>query len=200
MKPTPAQERMRQVFEQGATEKIKADRSYIQSYQCLVEYFSGLNELTNNDLIRGMHMVYGWMPTILHINKDKSETLPDEALAACQKAMQEGDLSTTELKVLKAYVNRSIVGASKLLHFLVPDRYPIWDLKICRFVHGEKSNNHTANNVATYDQYVKDIRALQADPQFPAFHRKVEKQLGYSVSGIRALELVMFLNGESSAN
>jgi hypothetical protein len=41
--------------------------------------------------------------------------------------------------------------------------------------------------------------ALQLHPRFSRFHTAVEAKVGYPVSGLRALELMMFLGGRGAA-
>ena len=43
-------------------------------------------------------------------------------------------------------------------------------------------------------QYVALLKELATKAEFPALHSSVQKKLGYNVSPLRALELVMFLN------
>lgn len=170
---------------------LKQD-SYIRSYRNMLGYFEGIGQLTSKDIVVGAHMVYGWMPTILHLNKESSD--PDELRCILQSVKDDkADLSEGELITIKRYINNSVVGASKLLHFISPDRYPIWDSKIFRFTHGHTPHQYQVNNPVTYLKYRQKMLALEQHPKFPEFHASVNSKLEYEVSGLRALELIMFL-------
>jgi hypothetical protein len=64
------------------------------------------------------------MPTILRV--DKKNTDPQEVVRILQ-AVKDGnaDPSTDDLTTPKQYMNNSMVGASKILHFVAPKQYPI---------------------------------------------------------------------------
>ena len=85
-------------------------------------------------------MVYGWMPTVLELYIANPERDLAEA-ARLTKAKNDGDLTDAEVVYLANVVNRSLVGASKLLHFVAPDKYGIWDSKIYRFVFWRKPSS-----------------------------------------------------------
>ena len=166
--------------------------SYILSYRDMLGYFEGIGQLTSKDIVVGAHMVYGWMPTIVHLNKDGSDL--GEILHILQSVKDDkADLSEDQLITIKRYINNSVVGASKLLHFISPDRYPIWDSKIFQFTHGHMPHQYQVNNPVTYLKYRQNMLALEHHPKFPEFHASVNSKLKYEVSGLRALELIMFI-------
>ncbi|WP_202949473.1 hypothetical protein [Paraburkholderia hospita] len=134
------------------------------------------------------------MPTILDINPG---TLPrtDLRLAASYltKARRE-PLQHDDLAALKRLVNNSMVGASKLLHFVAPQRHAVWDSKVFAFCFDRYGYNYEVNNVRNYESYLSALKELMTDRRFDSFHAAVCSKVGYPVSGLRALELVMFLN------
>lgn len=176
---------------------VPHDGSYIKSYPHFLSYFAEREVLTDVDVVRGAHMVYGWMPTILEINPG---VLPvtDLQLAATylNRARQEA-LTKADLEALKRLINNSIVGASKLLHFVAPERYAIWDSRVYAFARGQYGSHAAVNSVTNYLGYLQERDKDIADERFPAFHRAVCKKVGYEVSKMRALELIMFLNAPS---
>ncbi|KPQ01685.1 hypothetical protein [Marinobacter sp. HL-58] len=187
-------ESLERVFDLSFEHEIDEGKqdSYLLSYRDLLEHFEGINHLTSKDLVVGAHMVYGWMPTIVHLNKKDSD--PDETLHILQSIKNGNtDLSEDHLITIKHYINNSVVGASKLLHFIRPDQYPIWDSKIFEFTHRRERQQYLVNNPATYLQYRAKMLELEQQPGFPRLHAFVNSKLGYEVSGLRALELVMFL-------
>jgi len=176
------------------TEIPKGD-TYLRSYPYLVEYFEGLDQITFGDAVRGAHMVYGWMPTMLRMgrgfkNGDDSEL----AIKALNSVKRRDQLADEELKSVMAFTNNSIVGASKLLHFISPDQYPIWDSRIYEFVHGKAPHGYQVNHLGRYLEYKALIHELEKKPACDLLHRSMSEKVGDKISRVRALELVMFLN------
>ena len=139
-------------------------------------------------------MIHGWMPTILELYPEQGRSGLDAAAQTLAKARAGSALSDKEIETLAALVNNSLVGASKLLHFVAPNHFPIWDSKVYSFVHEKRPHYYRVNSVETYKQYVALLKDLTTKPKFPTFHDSVQKKLGYNVSPLRALELIMFLN------
>ena len=110
-------ENLERVFDPVLDPTIRIEGTYVQSYPRMIKYFEKIQELTIGDVVVGAHMVYGWMPTILHVDKKKTD--PQEVVRILQ-AVKDGnaDLSTDDLTTLKQYMNNSMVGASKLAMFL----------------------------------------------------------------------------------
>ena len=185
---------MRNVFDLENTTEILADDSYIVSYPHLLSYFAGKTSIGAEDVVCGAHMVYGWMPTILELYA-KPATL--DFLGAAEllsKARDTGTLTDDDLIKLSRLVNNSLVGASKLLHFINPNRFAIWDSKVYSFVFNERPHNYRVNQIVKYRDYLETLRELQRDQRFNPFHISMNNKIGYPVSPLRALELVMYLN------
>lgn len=185
---------MADVFDLEPHTRVLQDDSYILSYPHILSYFSGKATFDAADLVRGAHMVYGWMPTVLELYPEPPN--PDLAAGAAllTKAKSTGELSDQEIDSLAAIINNSLVGASKLLHFVAPDQFAIWDSKIYAFVFEKKPHNYRVNEVASYRSYLNMLARIRGDARFNAFHASVNRKVGYSVSPLRAVELVMFLN------
>ena len=128
--------------------------SYIKSYESILDFFNDI-QLNENSLIQGAHMVYGWMPTILNINKHDLDT--QNVILSLKKIHKEID--EANLNVIRKFMNNSTVGASKLLHFMYPEKYPIWDSKICEIITG-KSHYQKIQNIPFYINYCQAIQNL----------------------------------------
>ena len=61
------------------------------------------------------------------------------------KAKQGLRLEAWEIDALAGLVNNSVVGASKLLHFVAPQTYAIWDSKVYAFVHERRPHHYRVN-------------------------------------------------------
>lgn len=187
---------MKDIFDLEAKTTIDTDNSYITSYPHILSYAREIQTFSASDVVRLSHMVYGWMPTVLDLHFPQGGLSLENAAQLLQQAKDTGDLNTQELSSLKAMVNNSMVGVSKLLHFVAPEHYAIWDSKIYTFCHGQQAYDYRVNNVNQYETYQDQLRLLLDDERFPAFHNSVNQKSGYSVSTLRALEIIMFLNAE----
>ena len=100
-------------------------------------------------LLAAGYAVYGWMPTILKRTENlvplsefviEVRALPFfGALPIVQRAVAQ------DQGVVLRSLNNSVVGTSKLLHFLMPDLFPIWDSRIAKlFGFNGRHNSPTA--------------------------------------------------------
>lgn len=181
--------------------KIKPDidenqKSYYISYIEFLEHFKRIKEFKKHDVIVGIHLIYGWMPTICHL---KSEDFAEAATILNKVKRGKPLLKKEELNKLKDVFNNSIVGTSKLLHFINPENYPIWDSNVCRYLNIPA---HKANNISVYLQYIDTCRNIIEQCKGEIAHvKKVMKEfepykVQNEISDMRAVELVMFTNGQ----
>ena len=181
---------------------IDKENSYIYSYPAMISFFKNKDILTTNDVIVGIHMVYGWMPTILAIkgihNIEKATNILNK-LKHYNKdtVIWKIDNIEEDLELLKLIFNNSIVGVSKFLHFMKPELYPIYDSKIYRYIKEEEPYNYRVNDVSSYLMAIKTIEAVSKDKRAGDFHKSVQNKVGYPISKIRAIELIMFLNSSN---
>jgi hypothetical protein len=185
---------MEDVFDLEPTTKILADDSYILSYPHLLSYFENKTSFGVEDVVRGTHMVYGWMPRILNLNAGPIKLDLVEAAGILTKAKSTGSLTNSDLAKIASLAGNSLVGASKLLHFIAPNSFPIWDSNVYAFVFNERPHNYRVKQISKYRKYLDILNKLKADPRFNRFHMSISSKIGYEVSPLRALELVMYLN------
>jgi hypothetical protein len=185
---------MLDVFQMELSTSIAKDVSYLLSYPYLLNYFSTKSSFTPEEVVCGAHMVYGWMPTILELSPEKSNIELSEAAGILNTVKDTGTLSNSQIEHLSRLVNNSLVGASKLLHFISPRTFAIWDSKVYSFVYTEKPHNYRVNDISKYLHYLELLNRYQKDDRFRTFHASVNKKIGYTVSPFRALELIMYLN------
>jgi hypothetical protein len=164
--------------------------SYVKSYESIIDFFNDI-QLNENSLIQGAHMVYGWMPTILNITKHDLDT--QNVLLSVKNISKEID--EANLIVLIKFMNNSNVGASKLLHFIYPEKYPIWDSKICEII-TDKSYPQKVQNTLNYINYCEAIQNLinEFPENLKNFKREFEEIFKYKISNVRAAELMLFLS------
>lgn len=105
------------------------------------------------------------------------------------------DITNAELDRLIKLVNNSLVGVSKLLHFARPDKFSIWDSRVYRYFYQEKPHNYRANDISKYRRFVDTFPEVINHEGFRRFFDSVIDKMGYEVTPIRAIEVMMFLNG-----
>jgi hypothetical protein len=167
--------------------------SYRQSYPEFINYFAGIPTIERHNLIIASHFTYGWMPTILNLDLSNG----DLVISLLNRARGPELLKVEDLQILKLCVNNSLVGTSKLLHFINPAVYPIWDSNIFRFYSGKK-HTYGISSPQTYLSFLTDLHQISDNPEVTELYNLVMKVLGYSVTRIRALELIMFEAGRLS--
>jgi hypothetical protein len=169
--------------------EISNDVSYVDTYPEFLAYFQNIDEIEEHHLVIASHFVYGWMPTIL--KKLDLENV-DKVLALLNKVKSEDYLlETDEIKKIKSCVNNSLVGSSKLLHFINPDNYAIWDSRIVRYLTG-KTKYSVVRKPALFLDYQKRMREIAGNKDFKKLHEKINKHFKYPISPMRAIEIVMF--------
>lgn len=185
---------MRDVFVLERTTEINPNDSYIVSYPYFLDYFSMKTSFEVEDVVCGAHMVYGWMPTILDLYLGPNKLTLGEAAKLLSEAKSSGNLTDNEMSKLACLINNSLVGTSKLLHFIAPNSFAIWDSKVYSYIFNERPYHDRVNHVKKYRKYLGVLVELQGDQRFSKFHSSMNKKIGYEVSPLRALELVMYLN------
>jgi len=187
---------MRDVFELERTTNIPAT-SYILSYPHILSYFADRGPLDVADFVRGAHLVYGWMPKVLNLHTRPPDLTLAQAASLLESARTQGTISDEHLSALVCVINNSLVGTSKLLHFVRPDVFPIWDSNVYGFVFEEKPSDSRVRNIAKFRAYVRRVNAIRSEERFGDFYASVNLKVGYEVSEPRAVELIMFLNAPS---
>lgn len=162
--------------------------SYNKSYCHFVKYFKDKQQLTEHDLIIAANFTYGWMPTILEFKSDEF----DLAVSIVNKAKQSKRISDEELLVLKKLMNNSIVGVSKILHFINPNVYAIWDSRVCNFLTG-KAHAYKVQKSGLFWAYLDLCQKVAAAPEFEFIHRNYQEKVGYEITPMRTVEQIMFI-------
>jgi len=156
-------------------------------YNEFIAFFKEKKHLDFNDIVVAAHMVYGWMPTMLRL--DTSEI---EAVLKVLNRVKYGHLaSLEELGLIRSMMNNSMVGPSKLLHFIHPDNYAIWDSRIYRYIFGTINQNQIAK-ADNYHDYLNVVKTLTANNRFLRVHDFVQESMNVSYSKLRTAEIVMF--------
>lgn len=162
--------------------------TYLISYPHFIQYFNNVKTITFHELTIGINFTYGWMPTIFDyrsdqftvvlniLNRHKSGTIPND----------------NEMNILRNNFNNSIVGTSKLLHFINPNLMPIWDSRVYKYLTEENAHGYRVDNISNLRQYIAFCNILICDPRFNQAKSRIENIVGYSMSPMRITDLVMY--------
>jgi hypothetical protein len=132
-------------------------------------------------VIQGSLMVYGWMPTILEVKKRTGYGTVNIDLAEMVAKRLEDRDDNHGLR----FVNGSLTGTSKFLHFWRPDYYAIWDSRIYKAITGRS---------------VQHFLSVKYDTQYQIYCDTLRKLSEGKSGGIRLLEKKLFIRGGSDAS
>jgi len=166
-----------------------AGDSFLLAYPEFLRYFQDLVHIERHHLVIAANFTYGWMPTMLRFKTEDIETAAD----VLNRAKSEEMISNQDILCLTHLVNNSLVGASKLLHFVNPRRYSIWDSRVYRYLHGGFSL-YQLQRLRNYLAYLEVCRETIAHPTFGSVNASINRKVGYAVTPMRAVELVMFMS------
>lgn len=166
--------------------------SYHQSYSSFINFFESKSksELNLDDIVIGMSFTYSWMPTMLTI--DILDGQGSRLVSVLNKVhLSKEYLNENDLRDLKKAMNNSLVGSSKLLHFISPEIYPILDSRVMEFLFGGSSYERITQP-QFYLDYVEYMRNLAKHPVVTNITKKLNLELESNLSSLRALEFSMY--------
>ena len=169
------------------------EHTYHKAYYYFVKYFSDKDILTEQDLVIGANFAYGWMPTIMNFKSNDFE----KALDILNKARGSERISSDEILILKSLINNSLVGVSKLLHFVNPEIYAIWDSRVCHFLLG-KSHKYIVEKIELYWDYLDLCQRIAVSEDLKQIHVLFESSIQYKVSKFRVVEQLIFINSSTT--
>ena len=179
------------VFENILSESLKfippTEDSYIKTYPEFIQFFKNINSISKYDLVISSHFVYGWMPTIIELKFQDMEGV----LKLLNKAKNGAMLMIEELELLKSTINNSLVGLSKLLHFINPVDYAIWDSRIYRYT-SDKKSSYGIGNTQLYLNYLSKLNEIESHVDFDKIKKNISAHFEYEISSKRVIELLMF--------
>ena len=178
----------------ASTYNIKND-IYVEMYQYYVNFFKEKDTLNNSDIVIGVGFTYSWMPTIL---KRSNLSNIDQVTKILNNVKQSIEISDDDLLLLKEFSNNSLVGASKLLHFINPEDYAIWDSRVFKFLNNnEAAHKYKLEKVHVYRQYLSYLSNLKTSGTLDNIVATLKAKIGYPISDYRALELLFFLGSKN---
>lgn len=193
-------------------EDIERMISYLMSYPAIVNYFRSLSEMNRSGFVAGIFMIYGWMPRVLRLNcgetlkegdfieiRDFLLKLQRCGLPEALDCLDEGGVQS--LEKLRHLTNNSVVGMSKLLHFINPIVFPMYDSNLGEIFGG-------FNDSSSYVEYVKGFNdiCLEFASDISKFGRServvnLKVKFGYDekfvLSYVRLVESMLFCLGKN---
>ena len=177
-------------------ENLKAEEYlYNFTYPEFIKYFNNINTITKHHLIIGINFIYGWMPTAFNF---RSENF-DQALRILNDAKRGLNPTETELELLKGLLNNSLVGTAKLLHFINPDVFAIWDSRVYRYLTGKEPHSYRIGNCKSYLSFLGYCKLLTTEVEYDSVHQSICYKFGVKMTKLRTAELIMFINGTKKA-
>lgn len=190
----PQSQQVAWIVDQANTITIPHADSYLQTYPHLINGIKSLMPLNQDKLLIAGSSIFSWMPT-----QSKIDTTLLSASLAIITNLKTHALTKENLmqlaKTFRTIRGNSVVAASKLLHFLHPDEYPIWDSRIRR----EYKYSPTADpEEDKYIHYYKNVKLLIADSQVKTACANLNARInaaGYpgTLTTTRLVELCLFL-------
>lgn len=182
--------------------KLKAQsqtNQLLTTYGPMLEFAErNKTKIDETTLIGLAHMAYGWMPTMI-----QNISIKDFSDWEC--SITTGSLDKMFLMNVMSLTNDSIVGASKLLHFLNPDLYPIYDSRVYKTILGKEKHNYS-KDVENYICYARKLRLLVKAPKGDSTILKIEKELEKKkfipskCSKIRILEVCLYASASKNSS
>ncbi|MFA4939123.1 hypothetical protein [Brevundimonas sp.] len=164
------------------------DRLWFDGYRAYLGYFADLKFEPDVSLREhgALAMAWSWMgrapfgDTRAHYNE----------AATAIRVMRFSEPTVEHLESVAIWSGNSMVGASKFLHFLLPDKFAVWDSRVAREAYAIAGTNYSKRRKAeSYLQYLKDLPSLK--PAI-ASRRFLEDQAG-PLSDLRVAELTIFM-------
>lgn len=177
------------IFKDAEKFILTENDSYIHTYPEFLNYFEVIKagEINEHNLVIASHFVYGWMPTIIHLNLDEKE----KVLSLLNAVKGRYILTISELEILKKAINNSLVGLSKLLHFINPRDYAIWDSRVFRYL-TEKKSSYGIDKPKLYLDYLNGIKNIAENKDYGQLHDLISRNFDYEIYPTRAIEITLF--------
>ncbi len=173
--------------------QIAADKAQ-EDFQAIILVAARRQTLDWEEAVALLHMVYGWMPTMLRTIASHTPAQRLKLLTHLQKVKAGGLLTAAELAEVKHFANRSVVGASKLLHVLNPANYVIWDSRVAESFLWSGVTLVAYSTIARYVEYLDALRQWAKNPDVIRECAAL-RQLNPTLAGacnLRLIELVLF--------
>ena len=173
------------------TMAINPNDSFFISYREFLNYFEKIETIDFGSMVIGIHFTYSWMPTIFDFRSNEFS----KVIVILNKVKRKLEINSEDCLVLKENFNNSLVGTSKLLHFINPMEYSIWDSRVFRYIFNKNPYQYHLSDPENFLSYLKMCKEITNSTGFEEIHEIVVTKVGYEISKMRSLELIMYSLG-----
>lgn len=183
--------------------RISSDH-YSKAYPILLDRLKVKNDkITWEQAIFALHVVYGWMPTIPQLKRimDWPDIEKENFIKILNKILADKNTECENFNKVKEFANNSAVGASKLLHFLSPRAFPIWDSRVAKaFFSRENVPYNQINKPTNWKNYTETLREWIKKTDVINRCNEIRSSVSFldKVSNTRIVELVLFHKTKSN--
>lgn len=133
------------------------------------------------------------MPTIFHFKSNNF----NEVLVLLNRVKSGSKLNEDELSILIKLFNNSLVGTSKILHFINPNLYPILDSRVYNYLFGKNPHYKQLNNIKIYFNYINLVDEIINHQEFEEVNQHISEKFKYRISKIRVIDIIMYTNAKN---
>lgn len=177
------------------------DMTYVKSYDHLIEHFAKMSPPTESEFTALAHAAFGWMPTILDLKIENWADVRRKLGKLGEAPLRLPDWGLREVRELSECIStrasngKSVVGLSKILHFLYPAIWPIWDKRTGTTWGGF----YRKDKCGSYCEYAYALREVVTEGLATEVNKTMNKNLNERglppVGALRALEMTLFIKG-----
>lgn len=193
-------------------------QTYIYSYPKILSHFSKFASdnyspsLKEDLLIQGILMTYGWMPRIPRLGLNERANSIDssniktnvEFLSSFNHKSKNGVYSIlldgnskSRIADLIRFIDNSLTAVSKILHFIRPEDFLIWDSKIQKVL-GTRESYKGKNDISKYIQYISEFKILretcESNNRIMGILEEAKEIFQYKISFARFIELALYVS------
>ena len=177
-----------EMTDEDLSQKVDPTHHYVKSYPLLLKSTAHLCDAMGSNAVPGVaHIVYGWMPTILK-NLTFDDHINDHLIAARQINDFQSAFNLVD-GLETSPINNSWVGLSKVLHFINPEFFPIWDSVVAK---NFGVSDYKIKQKKIYTKYMKFISENLEFKSVSTVQDLFEKRANYTISNVRACEFILF--------
>jgi hypothetical protein len=145
-------------------------------------------------LIGISHTVYGWMPRML-LNTNNNIISNINEVNTIWKNISSGSLDHEFLSKISQITNNSIRGGSKLLHFINPKHYAIFDSHVFKAITNKDGYDYdySINNFIMYINRLKELE--KNDIRMEELRMKINKDnniIRKDITNLRYIEMCLY--------
>lgn len=178
--------------------QLSDEGTYSSAYASIRNHFRQFrNGISRDEAIVALHIVYAWMPQILRLAKWRQYNFGQVQEQAVLVLLNDvlrvrtpKRLTAMDMSLLFRFCCNSVPAASKLLHFLNPHVFPIWDSNVAAVFPLQSVGSDGCKYIGyccEIDRWSRDTRVRKRCESLRRRHAFLT-----AASDIRIIELVLF--------